>query len=402
MHVVVKVFTFFLISYFSSHIYHFYLPMRSLLLLFLLLPFATVLAQHNVYHTPLRKIIPSGQLPEGVETMHSNNNLDLAFYNGRYYLAFRTAPTHFASAKAHIYLVSSTDMNTWRLEQDICLKADLREPRFLEMNGNLHLYFFEGGTKMLKFEPRYVWLSIPDSTGTWNINKVEGLDGFVPWRLREHNGIAYLSAYYGKGLYQASHQGNLRLFTSVNGRDWAPLHTRAQVTTPGAEEGEFEFDKDGNLWATVRLEGIGAYIAYASKDSLHAWQLFPTKKKYDSACMFKHGDDIYLLSRRNLDGDFSKLPKWIPYKFSQKFNLVRYSVTAKVTALFKLNPITKEMDHIMDFPSTGDNAYPAVVQISEDKYMMLNYSSDFTDGQKNWIRGQLGRTNIYLTEIIFN
>ncbi|CAN5379344.1 hypothetical protein BH09BAC1_BH09BAC1_05150 [soil metagenome] len=371
------------------------------LLLILLFQLTSLLAQKHISHTPLRMIIPSAQLPDGVHTMHSNNNLDLAFFDGRYYVAFRTAPTHFASSKAHIYMVSCTDMLNWRLEQDVCLKADVREPRFLVMNGQLMLYFFEGGTKMLKFEPRHIWLSMKDSTDNWAISLVEGMDGFVPWRLKEHNGIAYLSAYYGKGLYQATHQGNLRLFTSSNGREWVPLHTKAQVTTPGAEEGEFEFDREGNLWATVRLEGTGAYIAYASRDSLHAWQLFPTKKKYDSACMFKHGDDIYLLSRRNLDGDFGKTARWIPYKISQKYNLIRYSVTAKVTALFKLNMITKEMDHVMDFPSTGDNAYPAIVKVSNDKYMMLNYSSDFTEGQKNWIRGQLGRTNIYLTEIEF-
>jgi hypothetical protein len=117
--------------------------------------------------------------------------------------------------------------------------------------------------------------------------------------------------------------------------------------------------------------------------------------------MFKHNGQIYLLSRRNLDGDFGKSPKWMPYKLAQKYNLIRYSITAKVTSLFKLNTATKEMEHVLDFPSTGDNAFPAVVKMDDNKYMMLNYSSDFTKGQVNWIGGQLGRTNIYLTEIIF-
>lgn len=374
---------------------------RFLLLTLSLLVAIALYGQKKASHTPLRKIIPSEQLPEGVKPMRSNNNIDLALHHGRYYVAFRTAPTHFASAKTRIYVISSTNMSTWRLEHDIFLKADMREPRFLVINDKLILYFFEGGTSMFKFEPKHLWVSMPDSTGKWQNAIVNGMDGFVPWRVKMHGGRAYMSAYYGKGLYQASHQGNLRLFVSADGIEWKPLHERPQVTTPGAEEGEFEFDADGNLWATVRLEGIGAYVAFAHRDSLHAWQLYPTKKKYDSACMFRHGNDIYVLSRRNLDGDFAKTPKWVPYRFSQKYNLIKYSITAKVTALFKLNTATKELDHVLDFPSTGDNAFPAVVKIADDRYMMLNYSSDFTKGPKNWIGGQLGRTNIYLTEIAF-
>jgi hypothetical protein len=211
-----------------------------------------------------------------------------------------------------------------------------------------------------------------------------------------------MSAYYGKGLYQTDHKADLRLFTSINGLDWTPINEKAQVSIHGAEEGEFEFDKGGNLWATVRLEGSGAFIAYADKDSLQNWQLFPTKDKYDSALMFSQGDDIYVISRRNADGSsFAKAPKWMSYELSQPYNLLSYSFSRKVTALFKLDKANKQLKHVLDFPSTGDNSYAGLVRLSDSTYYMINYSNDIYGESKTWIRGQLGRTNVYLTELTF-
>ena len=50
------------------------------------------------------------------EIQKSNNNLDLVKFHDKFYLAFRTAPNHFPSGKAVMYIVSSTDLEKWNYE----------------------------------------------------------------------------------------------------------------------------------------------------------------------------------------------------------------------------------------------------------------------------------------------
>ena len=91
-----------------------------------------------------------------------------------------------------------------------------------------------------------------------------------------------------------------------------------------------------------------------------------------------------------MDGEMDKAnPKRKP-AFRKKYNLIRYSFTKKKTALFKFNKEKKSLEWIMDFPSTGDNAFPGIVQIEPSKQ------------EKTWIRGQFGKTYIYYTTLIFN
>jgi hypothetical protein len=344
-------------------------------------------------------IIPSASLPKEVKSLHSNNNVDIITYNGYYYVAFRTASHHFPNKKAKIYVIKSIDLNNWKFEHSISLHADLREPRFAMYNNNLFLYFFEGGKSPFRFQPKHVWVSKLDTnTHTWNNKIIDGLDGYVPWRLKVRNDTLLLSAYWGKDLY-GDHQGNLRLFVSKNGIDWLPISNEPQIAVTGAEEGEFEFDQEGNLWACIRLEGEGALICYADKQNIHQWNTFKSKKKYDSSCMFRHKNDIYLIARRNKDGDFSKTPKWLPESIVRGYNLTRYSLTPKTTALYKLNKQTKDFEWVIDLPGCGDNAFPAITKKNENSYIVLNYSNDFENPNISWLTGQLSKTFIYSIEL---
>src|SRR5262245_52267305 len=69
-------------------------------------------------------LVPFDSPPEGVVTQRSNNNLDIVQFEGRYFLAFRTAPNHFASDKTVMYVVSSEDQKDWQLETKIELGTD--------------------------------------------------------------------------------------------------------------------------------------------------------------------------------------------------------------------------------------------------------------------------------------
>ena len=343
-------------------------------------------------------LVPSAALPSRIKTLTSNNNLDIIQYEGKFYVAFRTAAHHFPNKKAKIFVISSKDFITWDYEHEISLGCDLREPRFATYKNQLLLYFFEGGKSPLRFQPKHVWVCTYLGEGKWENQIIPGLDGFVPWRLKVHNNNLLLSAYWGKDLY-GNHQAELRLFKSTDGYQWTPISNEPQVDITGAEEGEFEFDKEGNLWACVRLEGEGSLICYAEKNSLHEWKTFKTKKKYDSSCMFRHKEDIYLIARRNKDGNFAKSPAWLPESLLRGYNLTRYSLTPKTTSIYKLNKEQKDFEWIMDIPGCGDNAFPAVTPLGNNKYLILNYSNSFDNPNISWLSGQLNKTFIYYIEL---
>ncbi|MDB5226237.1 MAG: hypothetical protein JWN78_430 [Bacteroidota bacterium] len=352
----------------------------------------------QIYTDEWTQLIPSPAIPKNIHCKNSNNNIDLVQFNSRYYVAFRTAPTHFASKKTKLFIMSSPDFKSWKYETEFFVSADMREPRFVIFKDQLHFYFFEGGTKMFRFEPKHIWTSVLSDTG-WSSKIKTNMDGFVGWRFRTHENKLFLSAYYGVNLYNSDHHANLRLFTSEDAINFLPISEHPQITTQGAEEGEFIFDKEGNIWSTVRLEGSGSYLCFASKDSIDKWTKKFSKKKYDSALLFARGDDIYLVSRRHLKGDATQVE--FPNKKQRRNNLIRYSFSKKVTALFKINKEKMEIEHVMDFPSTGDTAFPAIADKDENCAYLLNYSSNIHKRNKIWIGGQLGKTYIYQTQLHF-
>lgn len=377
--------------------------MNSLIIaITILLFFFSAARSQNISATGWQKLVPSESLPKNLKIRSSNNNLDLIQFNGRFYFAFRTAPTHFASRKTRIYILSSADLESWTPEREIHHGCDLREPRFVQHDGKLLFYFFEGGKSPFRFEPRHIWMLEYHPSAGWQAEKNIGLDGYVPWRLRTRNDTIFLSAYFGKNIYNSRHQSELRLFISTDGIAWKPLTETPQSIAGNSSEGEFIFDKDGYLWATVRLESEGSLLACADKGSPGNWHVRYSKYKYDSALMFMQGDDIYVISRRNVDGTMAKAPKWFPKNLRKKYNLLKYWITTKKTALFRLDKSAMQLTHVMDFPSTGDTAFPAMAQLDENRYLLMNYSSNIRDRDRNWLAGQLGKTYIYWTILKFH
>src|SRR5262245_49465918 len=96
---------------------------------------------------PLRWVVPSPGLVSTTPDTASNNNVALATYDGRLFMAWRTAPTHFASTRAKMVIASSTDLGTtWRLEHEVALGSDVREPTLFVVNGRAMMTFFQAGT----------------------------------------------------------------------------------------------------------------------------------------------------------------------------------------------------------------------------------------------------------------
>jgi hypothetical protein len=343
------------------------------------------------------KLVPGDRIPEDLTVMRSNNNDDLIRHEGRFYMAFRTAPTHFASKKTILYVLSSTDRNVWEYETEVKMGSDVREPRFLEYKGKLFLYFFQGGNSMFSFVPNFIYVTELKSKGEWTKPKPVYEQGYVVWRVKEHRGVAYMSVYYGVGLYsKAERAAHLQLLESRDGYNWKLVGGKEIPTTEtSAEEGEFEFDDAGNLYATIRHEMDGGSVCTAPKNDLSNWKCKFTVYKYDSALMFRQGGEIYVIARRNVDGPYNKQSSLIPSEWRSKYYLVRYSLTRKRTTLYRLDRDKLELVPILDFPSKGDTAYAGIAKLEENRYLVINYSTDPDGFDWNWIGGQLVGSNIY-------
>jgi hypothetical protein len=372
--------------------------MKTQILFFLLILSFNLPAQ-QVITTPWQKLLNSENLPKGIKLQKAQNNLDISFYQGRYYVAIRTAPSHFASKKVVLFVLSSADFKTWDLETKLHMGSDMREPRFAVYHDTLFFYFFKAGAHPLRFEPHSLYVSTKTKKEAFTTPETCQLNGFVPWRIRERNDTLYMSAYYGIGLYSNQHQADLRLFRSTNGKTWNPISPHTQVKVDHAEEGEFIFDNKGELWSTIRLESVGGMLAHAQANQWDQWEIKSLPEKYDSAILFEWKDDIYLVSRRNLDGKVDHSPAWFGPKLRRAYNLFRYSLTEKRTALFKLNKEKFTLEHLVDFQSTGDNAFPGIVSDGKDGFYLLNYSSNINGRAKNWLTGQVGSTYVYWTHI---
>jgi hypothetical protein len=338
----------------------------------------------------------------GLAVMSSNNNVDIVRYKGLFYMAFRTAPTHFASSRARIIVLRSENRETWLRETEVHLGDDLREPRFLVFNDTLFLYFFRAGSNPFGFEPKHIHMMRRGEDGSWTAPEKVWKPGYVVWRVRAHAGKAWMSVYHGAGLYTTGDRpGEIRLLVSEDGSVWEPVSEQPQVTRISAEEGEFHFDEAGNLAATVRLETEGALVCTAPHDNLAGWTCNYTKKKYDSALMLRQGGDFYVIARRNIAGDFNRDASFLPARWNRGWNLVRYSLTRKRTCLYRADTEKRLLVPLLDLPSKGDTAFPGAVRLDDRTWFVVNYSAPLEGTDWPWLFGQITGTRLYGMTLTF-
>jgi hypothetical protein len=403
--------------------------MKALLLALLLLPLA---AQADPEVTNVQWIVGNGShlVPPEIQPMGSNNNDSLALYEGRLYLAWRSAPTHFASKKTTLFVMSSGDLGaTWQHEETIKLSTDIREPFFAEIGGKLFLYYMELGDNPFSFDPKQAWYTVLDHGGPWSAPAV--LDGFpketMIWAIQHHRGQAWLTGYDGMH-YKADKAGISVVFkTSRDGLTWTDVDPAHPVPYHGGvSEVGFDFDSEGNFWGIGRNEdgdetGFGAQIFFGRAGAEGEWSSF-TKSipfRYDSPRMFTQDGELYLVARRNIryHGDTFETAKY-DLGWGSDFGLLKwpylgeYSTLPKRTSLYRLDRDKKELVRILDFPSASDTCFPSIVRLGPKKLLIANYSSPLLDGTDHtpnilkwaWVRGQLTQkygTGVYLATLEF-
>ena len=129
--------------------------------------------------------MPGDGLPPQVAPGASNNNLDAVRHaDGFVYLAFRSAPHHFASPHTKIHVVRSRDEVAWEHEASFALGRDLREPRLLSLGERLFLYVSRLGRDALAFEPQGLSRAERGPDGRWSELEPFGPPHVMGWRVR--------------------------------------------------------------------------------------------------------------------------------------------------------------------------------------------------------------------------
>ena len=361
---------------------------------------------HAVTITETRQMIPGPGLPAETSPGNSNNNLDVARLGGRVYLAWRTAPDHFASTRTQIFVVSSTDERAWRFEQRLAVASDLREPRFLVLGERLFLYVSRLGTNPLAFEPQGVSVSERRADGTWTPLDAVFDPGFLTWRTRVERGAAYALGYlHGENEYLFNGEPmDVDFLTTADGRAWVPVDaTRRTVYRGGGSEADFTLGDDGTLFAVIRNEGgdatgWGSQVCRAPRGDLARWTCRYDARKYDSPLMFWHDGEAYLVARRNLTatGAFDLMERDMPFVSQVVRYQLDYRNHPKRCALWRYVQSEDRIAFVMDLPSRGDTCFAGVLDgATADERVLYNYSSPIDGPDVVWWRGQQGETRIY-------
>jgi len=322
----------------------------------------------------------TGDAPESwtvVSNGRHNAFTDLAFWKGRFWLAYIEAPTHFASRRSRVILLSSTDCRSWTRSAVFGGNGlDIRDPKLGIHNARLLLVALLNHS----FDPspfRTVMASSSDGRH-WS-----ELQDILPegWLMGKP-----LSA--GSTCHAPAHNlqlGAVALWQSIDGEQW---HQSAMIAEGRqADETAIVLDENNLMTAVTRVEGRGSSLfghnaagtlVSVSHAPFTTWEqkLFDTNDRLDSPALLQTLQRLFIAGRRQA----------VVNTRLQKPGSV---ISRKRTALFELR---SGLHHLVDLPSSGDTAYPGMV--FHDGKLYLSYYTNSPQRDYPWLLGLLLPTSI--------
>lgn len=350
-------------------------------------------------------VVPAENMPAEIRSQPAHNNLDIIEHQGRLFLAFRTAPSHFASPETVLYVISTEDEQSWRYEGSFSMNTDLREPRFLSWNDQLWLYFAELGDSPVDFEPRGAWVSEWLGEAQWTTPQSFYEEGFIPWRARVVDGQPLMIGYIGgENIYDINGEPlTIHLLTTEDGvTPSAALPGGPVLEAGGGSESDFAILDDGSMVIVQRDEagsdtGWGSRICRSSPDDWSDLTCVGDPRKYDSPLVFQHGGRVWLVGRRNLTDtghydlamdELSAAEQSLQYQLD-------YWQHPKRCSLWEVDPAALTVSFVLDLPSQGDTCFASAIAQDDTSWLLYNYSSPIDGPDPSWLEGQNGETWIY-------
>lgn len=344
----------------------------------------------------LGPLVP-GPAAAGVGCLAANNNLDLVRFADRLWLAWRTAPSHFASAEARIEVSSAPGVDgPWRHETTVTLGADVREPRWVAAGDRLQLWFLELGTDPKRFQPRGVHRTTTDASA-WTAPVCVLPEGVVPWRIRQIRGRWALIGYRGAEQMYSARPADPTV--EIRWSDDLDTWSDPVDVHPGGTECELVELPDGRLLGITRNEGPsrrGGDLLVGP--ALGELRVSPLARKPDSPNLFLWDGEPFLLARRQVahGGRYDLVPRWCPPGLAIRVDQAVWSLTRKRSTLYRVDPDAGTITPVVDLPSRGDTSFAAVVPEPDGSLLVADYTSPAASGDPMWLRGQLRPTEIQL------
>ena len=188
------------------------------------------------------------------DVIYDNNNYaaftTLTEYKGTQYVAFREGPRHGAYSAEDFGAIRVLRNSNGRWESCAYIKdpdKDLRDPCFVEVNGNLRIYLGYAAMEqgMVNFKGS-AFVDLMDGHG----DKIQTIKHDLPhiawlWKVRKYDGKYYSVAYATEG-------GNPFLLTSEDGIDWKTI-TEFKIDDNNLSEADICF-VDKTMYVCLRKD----------------------------------------------------------------------------------------------------------------------------------------------------
>jgi hypothetical protein len=317
-----------------------------------------------------------------------NENTDLTRWHGAIWLVHRTANSQILGPNSSLRVYQSRDGGgTFRLQAIIPAPAgrDIRDPCFFVVGKRL---FIKAITRLPGFALRdqnagSITVQTHSSDGRkWSATHAIGPEGWGFWRVVNHHGVYYSTAY---------EDGDLRivLSRSRDGVRWTagPLIYGVSADTP--LEAELAFSPSGKrMLALIRLDG-NDFDLFGYQGRLRTkvcWSKSPFKRftcretlhgvRLDGSVAFYYGQSLFVIAREHLRGP----------------RIRKRTALYEITGTLEGGPIG--IGKRGEFPSAGDTSYAGVVPLGGGRFLVSWYSSPLK-GDPSWITGFAGPTNIW-------
>ncbi|MBN1903414.1 exo-alpha-sialidase [Candidatus Sumerlaeota bacterium] len=291
-----------------------------------------------------------------------NSFTDLAFFNGKWFCAFREGNTHWGKGDCgKVRIIYSTDGETWESAALLSEEgADLRDAKLSITPDNrlMLLYFrrFNPTAYPEKHEQSFTRFS--KDGFTWDEPNLAGTTERWLWRVAWHKGVAYGFDYGGPDgapPFQAPRTG--RFYSSDDG-----IHFKTIFECEHAGESAIFFLEDDTALLLIRSEGDNAVLGTARPPYAN-WEWKDLKRRLGGPQMIRLPDGRFVVGGR------------------------LYEERAR-TSLLWLDPDKGTLEEFLTLPSGGDTSYPGMVY--KDGMLWVSYYSSHE-----------GKTSIYLAKVKF-
>lgn len=320
-----------------------------------------------------------------VDDGRHNAFTDLLYWRDRFWLAYVSSPSHFASKRSRIVILNSTDAKTWKRVAQLSGRGeDIRDPKLAIINDHLTLYALLN--KRFDPEPYKTIMSHSNDGMSWSSFQDLTPEGWLIGRPVTCDQETWFAPAH------RIDRGTASLFCSRDGVYW---EMRGTIHTgDGADETAVQFSPDGQMLAVSRLEAGGGIFGHPEAGTeisrasapYRSWTSLGRSRitRLDGPALVQHNAQVYAIGRRQLE--VAGPLRW------QGSALGR-----KRCAIFHVEQHTGELIHLTDLPSAGDTSYPGAVVMGGR--MFISYYTNAIRRDPPWIIGMLLPTSIQMAAV---